>query len=142
MLLLLLLLSRLSSIVKENFQLSDQAFATPLGLLLLFSTFQWSSDWSCYRPQWHVSWLLEFFNNKNLHSFFSSLNPLEEYDFGILSNISKKKNNNNFRPLPKEKDTPRTELDMSVSLHFTIAVHHVYEGIINSHNRKRAVRIK
>lgn len=83
-----------------------------------------------------------FFNNKNLHSFFSSLTTLGEYDFGILTNISKNNNNNNFRPLPKEKDTPGTELDMSVSLHFTVAVHHVYEGIINSHNRKRAVRIK
>lgn len=40
------------------------------------------------------------------------------------------------------KKTPPEQLDMSVSLHFTIAVHHVYEGIINSHNRKRAVRIK
>lgn len=50
--------------------------------------------------------------------------------------------NKNLMTLPKYKGTSRTELDVSVSLYFTIAVHHVYEDIINSHNRKRAVRIK
>lgn len=60
----------------------------------------------------------------------------------VLGYTSTLQINNNLRLLPKKKDASRTELDASVSWHFPVAVHHVYEDSINSHDRKRAVRIK